>query len=380
MSAMESSRFEGFVGNLLGNGDSTWPDAWRGEAEKTFLALAADHGVEALLYDKLYDGTAWEDWPPTVRDALKTKTQSAAVSEVLDRSEITEVLSHLRSRGLRPLLFKGTPLAYSHYTAPHLRPRRDNDLLLPRSDKPLLLDALAELGYQPELSIPGDVVQPQTLLVRTDEKGMTYAFHVHWKISNAPAFAYRVSYDELEASATPVPQLGPAAIAPNAMFALLIACLHRTAHHYNCKRLIWLYDIHLIVQRLQPDEFADFSRLAFDKEIAAVCLDGLEVTRGLYGTAISDEALAAFRDGLAARPPESTRVYLSSTQSRGLRLWRDLRAAAGPVAALRLLRQHLLPPPSYMLERYRTNRRSLLPVLYTRRLVQGIPKFFRRIG
>jgi hypothetical protein len=378
MRVRASSEFETFVGGLLRGGDASWPNVWQGEPEKIFLALAEEHGVEALIYTRLHDHPDWRNWPSDVREALKTRTQLDAAAEVLRKREIERVLLHLREAGLRPLMFKGTPLAYSHYPAPNLRARRDTDLFILRSEKAALLEVMTDLGCRQQLSIPGDAVLPQCLMIRIDEKGLPHAFDVHWKISNAPAFTDKVTYEELVEQAPPVSQLGPGAYAPNPIYALLIACLHRAAHHENCNRLIWLYDIHLLVSEMTSSELAAFARLAFDKQMAAICLDALQATKRTYDTPLPEGYIEEFRNRVESHTTEATHVYLIGAQSRGQSLWRDLRASDGMSAKLRLLREHTLPPPSYILKRYNSERRSLLPFLYTRRIFEAIPKLFRR--
>jgi len=46
---------------------------------------------------------------------------------------------------------------------------------------------------------------------------------------------------------------------------------------------------------------------------------------------------------------------------------------------LKLLREHLLPPASYVLQKYETQNRAALPALYLRRAIAGSARLlFRR--
>ena len=58
----------------------------------------------------------------------------------------------------------------------------------------------------------------------------------------------------------------------------------------------------------------------------------------------------------------------------------NFRSIQGPREKLRWLREHLFPPAQYMLGKYGTNNRMLLPILYVRRAFGGLPKILRRIG
>jgi hypothetical protein len=103
------------------------------------------------------------------------------------------------------------------------------------------------------------------------------------------------SYEELRQAALPLPGLSPHTLGAGKVHALLIACMHRAGHkqapyfvdgvaHYSGDRLIWLYDIHLLAQALSPAQWNEFLRLARQKGLRAVCLEGIEQTRSRFAT------------------------------------------------------------------------------------------------
>ena len=79
---------------------------------------------------------------------------------------------------------------------------------------------------------------------------------------------------------------------------------------------------------------------------------------------------------LASRAGEEpSAVYLRPHLRPVDRLLAEWRAL-GPRAGLALLREHLLPPPQYIVSRYGVRWRALLPLLYARRVVVGAGKWF----
>jgi len=64
-----------------------------------------------------------------------------------------------------------------------------------------------------------------------------------------------LSHDEIAERATPLPALGPDARAACGTDALVLACLHRAAHHRDSEELLWLYDIHLIACSLSDADW-----------------------------------------------------------------------------------------------------------------------------
>src|SRR5262249_51587245 len=154
--------------------------------------------------------------------------------------EITRVLASLREAGVTALVLKGGALAYTHYPAPHLRPRGDTDLLVTREDRARAQEALDDLGYRRQNSVSRDAVHTQWMF-RRHEGRLPHTIDLHWAISNRPLFARMLSFDELRRDARPIATLGADALAPAPVHALILACVHRVAHHDDAPTLIWLY-------------------------------------------------------------------------------------------------------------------------------------------
>ncbi|MCA1651536.1 MAG: nucleotidyltransferase family protein, partial [Acidobacteria bacterium] len=232
------------------------------ELESAFLQSADLHGVQALLCAQLRSSDCWRGWPSDLRRALAAEAASQTALEMLQAQETVTVLEALTQSGVRPLLMKGAPLAYTHYRSPHLRPRGDTDALIPRVERETAGSVLAGLGYARRNLTSGELVSYQYTWSRLDRHGMTHAIDLHWRVSNNQMFAEALSYDELARGSVAVPQLGGRALGP--VHALLLACMHRVVHitapyfaddsiHYG-DRLIWLYDIHLLVSQMPPHE------------------------------------------------------------------------------------------------------------------------------
>jgi hypothetical protein len=60
------------------------------------------------------------------------------------------------------------------------------------------------------------------------------------------------------------------------------------------------------------------------------------------------------------------------------RLVSDLRVLGNVRARVHLVVQHLFPRPEYMLRQHGVRSRVQLPYLYLRRMIEGIPRWFRR--
>jgi len=286
------------------------------------------------------------------------------------------VLDALAGSGVKALVFKGTALAYTCYAEPTLRPRLDTDLLIRPDDVDAAARVFERLGCTRTLRTEGQLVTHQFTYVSA-QHGLNIAFDVHWKLSDPQAFADLFSFDELEREARHAPALARAAQVLCDEHALLVACTHRVAHHYDHDILLFLCDIHLLARRLGPSGWARVSAMATAKRIRQVTLRGLTLAATLLGTPVPDgvrAVLAGFGGCVSSEEPSS--AYLETGLRRVDILRADLRAL-GWRNRLKLLREHLLPAPAYVLRSYGQTRRELLPFLYLIRIARGASGWFR---
>src|SRR5262249_20869353 len=155
---------------------------------------------------------------------------------------------------------------------PELRPRSDTDLLIPAEARDSVASVLSRLGYRQPPEIDSDLAVGQFHFVKIDDVGLEHAFDVHWRLSNVRAFPGGVSYEDLARDAVPVPVLGAHAWSASAVHALLVACVHRVAHHADTTYLLWLFDVTLLSRSLTAVDREAFVALASATRMRAVCM------------------------------------------------------------------------------------------------------------
>jgi hypothetical protein len=326
------------------------------------LLAAREEGVFLLLADRL----GWEPFADELRDA--------AVVDALRTLELRTVLAALGEGGIPSVLLKGAALAYTCYPRPELRPRADTDLLIPENARDRVASVLSRLGYRRPSEIDGDVAVGQFHFVKINAQGLEHVLDVHWRLSNVRAFADVLTYEELARAAVVVPALGAHAWAPTAVHALLVACIHRVAHHADTTHLLWLFDVHVLARSLTERDRQAFVALASAKRVRAVCARTLTLAEDAFGGLD-----VAWIDSLA--PVDSREEPTAAFVGGGMRqvdiLKSDLRASSWG-SKVQLLREHLFPSASYMRERYPGWPAFLLPLAYARRVVTGAPRWLRR--
>ena len=73
-------------------------------------------------------------------------------------------------------------------------------------------------------------------------------------------------------------------MAPRAVDALLLACVHPVMHHRNVERVLWIYDVHLLASMLSAEELDELVWLARTKKVAGVCAHQLRLAQTAFGT------------------------------------------------------------------------------------------------
>jgi len=336
------------------------PD-WSGADVSALIDTARRHRVDLLLGWMLRAAGALDDWPKAFVDDFQRVERQALYVDCVRHAELASVLRTLDGVGVRALLFKGAALAYTHYPAPHVRPRADTDLLVPAEELHALEAVIGRLGYVRPAETAGDLVSYQSHYQKTDRHGVTHALDVHWKISNFQALANRFTHGELWDRRVGVDGLGPAAAAVDATHALLLALVHRAGHHPGSTNLLWLYDFHLLNRSLTAAQMRQVHDVADARGLTDIAAEGLTLASHWFGDTSGDPAPA---------------VQQPWTQAQVLHL--DLRALPDWPTRVRLIREHVLPSANYMRAKYGVRSNAMLPALYVWRVVHGLPKWLRR--
>ncbi len=352
---------------LLRGETAPWPDGTGRDDTVRLLESIEEQGLGPLVYERLSD----DSWP--IRAALRDVAIRAAVAEQRRIADLRALLAAFAGRGVRVVIIKGTGLAYDLYAAPEQRPRGDTDLLIAESDCEAVRSLMHDLGYQSRLT-SGD-----TLAVR--QKSFDRAGHVydiHWDVANTPVVRDALPFEEVISRAIAVPRIAPGALAPSHPDALLLACIHRVAHHHDNERLIWLYDIHLLREAMTADEHARFWRLAAERRVVAICERSIDLSNGWFAGVPHDRASDWLRDEERTRY-EPSAAFLDRDRRGAAVLSADLKAL-GWRSRLRRLRELALPPVDFMRQSFPSAPTLALPALYIWRGARGMVRLLRRVG
>jgi hypothetical protein len=319
---------------------------------------------------------AWHNSHGDLGTALQRELRQAAAFDAWSERDLTGLLDALASGGIDALLMKGAALAYLIYDASHLRVRVDTDLLIRREQLDAAERVLAAQGWSRPPESDLELAGAQRHYQKPGPASRRLHLDVHWRIANPRTFSDALSFDEISARAVPVPALGLAARAPGTVDAVFLACLHRVAHHDDEVDLLWLWDIHLLVPRMSPEDQEAFVALAVRTAMTGVCVRGLDLAANAFATPEAATMASRLRaEGDGAAEPASR--FLGGARPIAT-LHADLTRVSKWGAALRLLGERVVPSRRYMRALYPRWPRMLLWLAYLDRLMRGTPKWFRR--
>ncbi len=337
--------------------------------EAALVSAAERHGLTALLYQ-----AAAAEGAAALVQCLHDHAVAAIARESVVGPELGRVAGALARANVRALVVKGAALAYEVYEAPWQRPRVDTDLLVAPAERDPAVAAIEALGYtRSDAVTSGSLVSSQYAFERCDASGLRHVIDLHWQAVNPRLFADALPFADLWEHRQP---LGDpvAGWTLDAVSALLLAAVHRMAHHQENVRLIWLYDVHLLAARCARGEWDRLAAAAIARQIAGICADTLRNAVRAFGTRVPAATLGALERAGRAEP--SSRYLQGPIRKRDV-LVQDLNRLPSLKARLTLLREHAFPPAAFMRSRYQVQSSLWLPALYAHRLVTGAYRWIR---
>lgn len=344
-------------------------------AMQQLVALSQQQGVAPLLYEAL--AHCHEPLASQVRRQLQPLYYQAIATNQVFLAELQQVLTLLacclppdqRESGV--VLLKGADLATTLYPHNGLRPMVDLDMLVPQAQQPRMVQCLQAAGF--ELDMPGltHTFQQQhyrhVSLCRGENPRRFVELHTSlisiaadWR---TPPIAW--FWQQTEPWTGPQPAgFGPVLhLTPTANLLYLAAHL-MLQHSAANTRLIWLYDLHMLLTRCaERIDWDVVVQQAETFEWTAALQAALARTQAAFGSPIPAGVLATLEATTTHRERRFVARLQQAEHSRSNILWNELLPLSWP-ARLRLIWFNLVPSPTYLRQRYRLPLPAWLWLLY----------------
>ena len=359
------------IQQIFRNKDFVWPVDR--DFAASFLHLCRQEGLTGLIFKALKDSGKLAGTLEPIRTGLVGSRIAGEWIRHLMDTELARVFQMLSDSGIRALLFKGSALAHILYPEPWLRLGCDSDILIRATDREQVENVLIGMGYERHPGISGNLLMKQAGY-SLKKNGYVIVLDVHWDFCQAQVLSGLLVFDDLYGKSFEVTGIGPQVRAFSKVDSLILACAHWVGHMTD-RKLIWLYDIHLLLESLTGNEQIDFCHAAKQKGVCAICLHTLRQAQKCFGTKIEAGIEAALKEMEAQRLEPSARLI--QEKKRADRIWGDLLAVPGWRNKIRLALEHLFPPGDYMRHRYGQSSQLLLPFLYLHRALKGLVRIMR---
>jgi hypothetical protein len=345
----------------------------------TAYELAIKHGVVGQLAGNLntpipeQKSRAIVDFKKKIDSYYK---HASAMTMFMD-AEGSLVLRRLHAANINVTVLKGFALANTLYNHPALRPRTDIDILIHPRDKEAIKGIFQSLGYyNPRGWEPKSIIN-QFSMKKPLSKGLNVLFDIHLKISNSKGIENILNYDELLTNVDTSSLQNINLI--NQPYALIHANFHLLNHRAagDLVKLIWLYDIYLIIEQLDEKMRLDLLELIKVKGLATLVLFTLRLTNQYFPSQKLSDVIAVINSAEVQATANSSFDYLLRENEGFSGFLRTLKLTTGLGNKLNVIKETVLPPPAEIYAKYGEHSGWPLSLLYLRRLLFGLIKYVK---
>ena len=342
----------------------------------TAYELAIKHGVVGQLASNLNTPVSEQKNRPIIdfKKKIDSYYKHASAMTIFMDAEGLLVLRRLHAANINVTVLKGFALANTLYIHPALRPRTDIDILIHPTDQKAIKDIFQSMGYYNLRGWEQKAIINQFSMKKPLSKGVNVLFDIHLKISNSKSIENILNYDELLTNADTFALQNINLI--NQPYALIHAIFHLLNHRAagDLVKLIWLYDIYLIIEQLDEKMRSDLLELIKVKGLATLVLFTLRLTSQYFSSQKLSDWTAVINGAEVQATANSSFDYLLGENQGFSGFILTLKLTAGLGNKLNVIKETVLPPPAEIYAKYGEHSGWPLSLLYLRRLLFGLIK------
>ncbi len=255
-----------------------------------FTALVKKHRLSSLFYYHLRQGNGKIILPDPFWKSLQEEYHLQLARSVLKTNYLNEVLTIFPAEGIETILLKGAHLAEAYYPHPALRPFDDIDLLIQPGSAKRARSLLEERGYR--LLEKTESAQKFIPLEAQNRGGFFLELHTNLQTPHRknPSFDIRIS-DFWKESAPFLYGVVPVRVLQPTRNLFYLAC-HLCHHGFS--RLIWLYDLHLLMSKSAGEiNWDELTAEARRSRSAGLVYYPLKFARELLNSPVPNNVLAS---------------------------------------------------------------------------------------
>ncbi|MCC6545327.1 MAG: nucleotidyltransferase family protein [Nitrospirae bacterium] len=219
---------------------------------KKLLSALRSHWITPLLYYKIGNSPPEFHPPGEILDQMRTAFLLSRIQCLKIEKQVNEIVNSFNRKGIEFIVLKGPALAHSIYPDPATRPHCDLDILVREEDFINAKGLLEEIGYKSKTSRFGHLkgVDCEEAFTHQRDPDKNIMVELHWDLHILSGHKGKQNIKELfhRSIQLETPSLSFKVLDP---VDTLIACvLHMTVTHSADIRLLSIYDIALLLQKI----------------------------------------------------------------------------------------------------------------------------------
>ena len=332
--------------------------------DEPVITHAVKHGVTGLLQKQLRT----KHIDKSAIDSLRKNVMRQEAIGMVRTEALQQLSSESNKQGIAFMLLKGMALGYQVYDSPGLRPCTDVDLMIREQDIDVVKRLLTNIGYGISEQDGTSLICYQFTAYKDSDTGQPIVLDVHYQINNRAEYARLFTFEELYERSVDIPQIFPGTRALSLADALMLACIHIEGHdaQHDPLKLIWLYDLKALFDKMQPTDQKTVLHLINEKSLGPVCLKWISEARTMIGFALP----SMIESWLINASAKDRRIAEKASNPFKV-LWKQFRYQPNMKMRLRLLQQLAFPPKQRIRDKY-PDSNLWLPLLYLRRAFGGL--------
>ena len=335
--------------------------------DELLINYAIENGVVSVILKNF----AKKDDKRALAERLAKFEKQLKIIHILQKEEFDTVIHALKDYNIDFIVLKGWALSYSVYNEPFHRPKTDIDILISQSKKNDVKNVLSSLGFENPRGWEPESIIDQFSMRKTIANGVDANIDIHLELTNDKALQPLFLWTEIKGNSNLNNKLNCLTI--NKPYALLHAIIHLL--HHNCNgdflKLIWFYDIYLIVKSLTDSEKRIFLNKTEKSGLSQPIINVLTLQHRLFAIPNSLYLISE----LETMRSDSRYDYLNAPPSRTRVLLRNFKESKGFKEKLKIIKETCFPPQEEIFLKYGKKNRWPLPLLYLRRISAGISKY-----
>jgi hypothetical protein len=341
-------------------------------ADESLPQLAIAHGIANLIYEQQQNKNNLTS--NTLNTLQKHFTEYRIINSFVD-SEAIKILEQLKALKIDVVVLKGFALSHQIYPSTFLRPKTDIDIIINPKDEEAISAFFKQQSYINPRGWKASAISNEFSMIKNLSKGVCVNFDIHLKISNSKIIEDLLNYDELfEATdQTTFPNIN----LNSKPYSLIHAVVHLLHHRASGDliKLIWYYDIYLLIENLGQAEKKELETLIKKKELIVVFLECLKLTT-FYFKSTKINSLIEWCEQPNIKRINNIKYQHLLRNTYGIRgLWLTLANTKEAINKWTIIRETVFPPKEEIYLKYGKNNKTPIILLYIKRIFFGIIKY-----